>query len=324
MSNRKQNGRKNRGRRTDHRSSRKDSTKGKETVDEYLVKRRDIKGAKADDFSDGGYGCHDCAWKTSKKGLSGIQALRAHSKVHVRDRRAIVSTYLVQAMVLVVSILIAAIPIFLKIRLSDVVSDIRFYDSVTTELIIWTTAVVSTFIAVSVLHTGDQFTLRGTRRWRLYYAGFVRLLVVFMLLVASLSWFEDRQHIWLLWLAPVLIPWVAWVSIGTGVARTRLAVRRKTFRPRNQRKLLKSRNKLTDQRIGIFRRSVRMRIGNGLIVLSELSKKRRNSYDRLGVGDTRLSQRSQKLRLEKEEDNRRETRKRKLRSQQNQDRSNRC
>ena len=323
MPGRKQNGRKKRDRRTGHRSSREESTKGKEIVDEDLVKSRAIKGARANSFSDGGFGCSDCAWKTPKKGMSGIQALRAHSKVHVRDRRAVVNTYIVQATVLIVSIVLAITPMLLQISLSDVVSDIRFYDSVATELIVLTTAVVSIFVAVSVLHSGDQFTVKGKRRWRSMYTWSIRLLMVFMLLVASLSWLEARQHAWLLWFAPILIPWAAWLSIGTGVARTRLTVRRGVFKPRNQRKLLRSKNKLTDHRVGIFRRSVRMNIGNGLIVLSKLSKKRRNSYDRLGVGDTRLSLRSQRWRLGKEEHNRRETKRSKLMSKQSQDRQNR-
>ena len=165
--------------------------------------------------------------------------------------------------------------------------------------------------------------MQGKRQWRFRYMWFVRLLVSFMWLIAFLKWSERGQDIWLPWLAPVLVPWAAWALIGTDVALTRLAVKRRTFTPRNQRRLLKSKNERTDHRIGTFRRRVQFSIWNGLIVLDKLSKKRRNSYDQLGVGETRLNKGGKQRRLEKEEESRRETERRKLRSQQDQDRRNR-
>ncbi len=323
MPGRKRKHQKNRARESDYRPPSREPNTGKEIVDEELVKSGAIQGARADSFSDGGFGCPDCSWTTPKKGNSGIQALRAHSKVHVRDRRAVVSTLTIQAAVLVVAIAITLTPVFLQIGLSDVVSDIRFYVPVNTELILGTTVVASTVLTVSVLLTGSQYVMRGKRRWGFRYTWSVRLLVAYMLLAASLKWSEDGQDIWLHWLAPVLVLWAAWALIGTDVALTRLAIKRGTFEPRNQRKLLKSKNEITNQRIGIFRRSVQVRIRNGLIVLDKLSKRRRNSYNQLGVGETRLIKRSQQTRLEREEEQRQKLKRRNLKSQRDQGRRNR-
>lgn len=322
MPGRKRKNRKVRDRERDHRPPRKESTKGKEIVDEELVKSRAIKHAEVDDFSDGGFGCPECAWTTPRKGNSGIQALRAHSKVHVRDRRAVVNTLFVQVAVLVVAVAIALTPMLLQNGLSDVVSNFRLNVPVGTEPIIVTTSIVSISFTVSILLTGRQYGMKGKRQWWFNYTWSVRLLVAFMLLLASLKWLEHEQDIWLPWLAPVLVPWVVWVLIGGEVALTHLSVKRGTFKPRNQRKLLKSKNELTDQRIGIFRRGVVVNIRNGLIVLGKLSKTRRDSYDRLGVGKTQLSKRSQRWRLQKEVESRREIKRRDLKNKQRQDRRN--
>ncbi len=319
---RKRKNRKDRDRERDRRPPRKESTRGKEIVDEELVKSGAIKHAKADDFSDGGFGCRDCAWTTPRKGNSGIQALRAHSKVHVRDRRAVVNTLLTQAAVLVVAIAIAITPMLLQILLPDVTSVIRFYAPVDTGLSISTTVAGTTFLTVSVLLNGHQYIMSGKRQWWFRYMWSVRLLMVFMWMVASSMWSTNGQEIWLPGLTTVLVPWAAWVLIGSVVASTRLSVKRGTFKPSNQRKLLKSKNELTDQRIGIFRRGIIVNIRNGLIVLNKVSKRRRDSYDQLGVGKTRLIKRSQQWRLDKEAENRREIKRRNLRIQENQDRWN--
>ena len=323
MPGRKRKNRKDRDRERDRRPPRKESIKGKEIVDEELVKSGAIKHAKADDFSDGGFGCRDCAWTTPRKGNSGIQALRAHLKVHVRDRRAVVNTLLTQATVLVVAIAIAITPMLLQILFPDWTSVIRPYAPVETGLTISTTVAASTFLAVSVLLNGHQYIMSGKRQWWFRYMWSVRLLMVFMWMVASSMWSTNGQEIWLPLLTTVLVPWAAWVLIGSVVASTRLSVKRGTFKPRNQRKLLKSKNEITDQRIGILRRRVRLNIGNGLIVLDKLSKKWSDVYARLDGGETRLNKRSQQWRLDKEAENRREIKRRNLRSQENQDRRNR-
>jgi hypothetical protein len=323
MPDRKRQRRKKRGLVSDYRSQSKETTKGKEIVDEELVKKRQIKGAKTSDFSDGGFGCSKCVWQTPRKGTSGVQALRAHSKVHVRDRRAVVNTFLAQALVLAIAIVIALAPMLLQSLFPDVETAIRVHVPIDAELVISMTVVTLVLLTVSILLFGHQYIMTGKRQWWPRYIWSVRLLKIFIWVVTSSRWLASSQEIWWPWLMMALVPWAAWVLIGSVVASTRLAVNRGTYDPRNQRKLLKSKNEITDQRIVIFRRKIELNIRNGLIVLGKLSKRRRGSYDRLGVGKTRLSRRSQRRRLLKKVENRREIKRTGLRNKQRQDRRNR-
>ncbi|WP_342841547.1 hypothetical protein [Candidatus Lucifugimonas marina] len=318
MPRKKRDNRKNRAREYDFRAPSEESTKGKEIIDETLVKGGAIKGAKYDDFSEAGYMCDHGDWSTPKKGNSGIQALRAHSKIHVRDRRAVVNTLIVQAAALVIAIMIALSPLLTGLATSDEIGKTRPYAPIDTKLLFAGTATASVLITTAILFTGYWYSVTGKRRWWSRYKWAVRVLVALMWSVAGTGWSNAEHGLSSLWMIPVLAPWGSWFLIGYDVALTRLAVRRHKFKPRNQRKLLKSKSKITDQRVSIFRRSVERGIRNGQIVLDKLSSTQREFFDRLGLANTRLDKRAQQRRLEWEEEKRLKIEQRDLRHRRDQ------
>lgn len=302
------------------RQSRTEATGGKEVVDEKVVKAGGIQGSSADDFSEAGYGCDQCDWTTKKRGNAGIQALRAHSKVHVRDRRAVIHTLIIQVMVLAVTVTAALLPNFVRFAPSTVIADVRLLEvPVDAQLVVTVTAAVSILFAVAIPFTGDRYLVTGKRPWWSRYTWFTRFLMVLMLSVAGLRWTETGHAIWLPWFTPVVLPWVFWLWIGRDVALTRLAVKRRAFKPRSQRKLMKSKNRITDDRISLHRRNLKRGIRDGRIVLANFTKNQRDYLRRLGLGKIRLDKRSKQRRLKAEEDARFKAEQRALRTRRKRD-----
>lgn len=292
-------------RKNDSKQSRRETARGKEFVDESLVKSGSIPGASIDDFTQGGYACHKCDWTTTKQGLGGLRPLRAHSKRHVRDRRSVVNTLIVQTMVLVVSVTFALLPSFIWLVPTTLVGEIRSLNiPADAELIVAVTAITSILLAAAILFTGDSYLETGRRHWASRYAWLIMLLPVLMWVVAGLRWLEVGHDIWWPWLTPVLIPWVVWLLGGYDVALTRLAAQRREFQPKNQRKLLRSKNKFIDYRIGPYRRNLEAQIKDGRIVLVRLSRKRRDFMKRLGLGKVQLDKSREMHRLKKAEEKR--------------------
>lgn len=319
MPRKKRKKRENLARESEFRPPRQETARGKELIDEKLVKAGAVRGATPDDFSEGGFGCTHCAWTTPKKGNSGIQALRAHSKVHVRDRRTVVKTLIVQVTVLVVAIATALSPFFMGLVSSDAIVEMRLYVPVNAELIIATTVATSILLTITIPLTGYRYLLTGKRRWWFRYRWLVRMLVVLIWSAAGSVWLNFGQDIRLQWLTPVLVPWVFWFWVGNPVALTRLAVMRRKFEPPNQRKLLKSKSKITDHRISILRRGTERGIRNGQTVLGNLTRMQRDYLNRLGLGKTRLDKRTQQRRLKWEEEVRLKIEQRNLRFRRDQD-----
>lgn len=320
MSRKKRKNSKNRARDGDLGPSRQETSKGKEIVDEKLVKAGAFRGATVDDFSEAGYGCDHCDWTTAKRGSAGIQALRAHSKVHVRDRRAVVNTLIVQMTVLVVAITIALSPMFMRVVPIAARSEIRLYVPIDAELIIAAMVTASILLTIAIPLTGYRYFITGKRRWWSRYTWLARILVVLMWSSAGLRWLDVGQDIWLPWLTSVLVPWVFWFWIGDNLALTRLAVKRGAFKPRSQRKLLKSKNKITDYRVTGHRRSLEAAIRDGRILLAKLSRKRRDYFNRLGLGKTKLDKRMKQRRLKTTKELRHKIEQRDLRNRRERDR----
>ena len=296
---------KRRARENDSRQSRREATRGKELVDESLVKSGAIPGTSIDDFSEGGYACHKCDWTTSKKGRAGLQALRAHTKRHVRDRRAIVNTFVIQTVVVVIAVMVALSPSFIWLVPTTLTSEIRLLDiPVDAELIVAATATVSILLAVAIPFTGNRYFVTGRRHWLSRYTWLVRLLAALMWSVAGLRWLAGGQDIWWPWFTPILLPWVVSLWAGYKVALTRLTVRRREFQPQSQRKLLKSKYRFIDYRIGPYRRNLEAQIKDGRIVLARLSGKSRDFFKRLGLGNTRLDKSREMERLKTAEEKR--------------------
>ena len=275
--------------------------RGTEILDELMIDNGSIPGITKKDFVDAGFTCPDCDWSTKKKGLSGLQALRGHSKRHVRDRRATRDSNILHIVVLLSGLLIGLIPEFFPALLPNAWLSLRGqHIPIATDLLGKSVAVISVIVTVIILFISDKYISTGRRRWSHAYRQFERIWITCFIFVAALRWTDIGQEVEIPWMILVFMPWVASVFVRVRVANTRIAVSRREFKPRHQIKLFRSRIYSTDLKIRGHANKLKQRIQDGRIQLSELSHGQLNYYRRLGLGGTRLDKRLEARRLSKE------------------------
>lgn len=84
--------------------------KGQVLLDEKTILNGTIKDITLADFSKVGMACPKCDFRTVKSGYSGLQSFRAHWKVHVRNRRALIRPIMWQVGLLVTAVALAILP----------------------------------------------------------------------------------------------------------------------------------------------------------------------------------------------------------------------
>ena len=275
--------------------------RGSEILDEPMINSGSIPGITKADFVDAGFSCPTCNWTSKKKGLSGTQAIRAHSKRHVNDRRSISNSHLLHIAVLSIGLLLGAIPKFAPASLlSDWQSFYQPYIPIPVGTFVGTMAAISLILALTILIISGEYVETGRRWWFHAYRLVERIWITYFIFVGALMWTDIGQAVETYWMIPALMPWSASVLVRVGVAKTRVNVSRREFKPRNQIKLLRAKEHLTDWQIRKYTGRLRKGIQDGRIKLPELTRPEFEYFRRLGLDRVRLNPKKQAERLSKE------------------------
>ncbi|MCH8910991.1 MAG: hypothetical protein IH867_09675 [Chloroflexi bacterium] len=264
--------------------------RGKELLDEVMIDAGAIPGVTKTDFVEGGYTCTECPWITRKKKTNGVQALRAHSKRHVRDRRATRNSLLLNLVVLAIGLFIgASSELIVK---SLFMNRLDFYSPdipIAVDILERSIAAVSVTLAAIVLFVSIQYITTGRRKWSRSYKWLERLWITYFIFVAAMMWTDIGQTLEIIWVISILLPWLASLFVRGGVAKTRLTVVRREFEPQGQLKLFRSKDIWIDFKIQKLTRLLKEQIRDGRVKLPDLRRSQLEYLRRLGLGGVQVS-----------------------------------
>lgn len=158
-------------------------------------------------------------------------------------------------------------------------------------------AITSITIAVTILFTSGRYVVTGRRKWSRRYKWIERIWITFFISAAGLMWTDVGRDVPVHWMTPALLPWIASVLVRGNVARTRILVVRREFKPQRQLKLMRSKEESIDYKIGRLTGDLRQRIRDGRIVLSNLDRGEFDLFRRLGLDGVRLNVKAEGKRL---------------------------
>ena len=265
-------------------------SRGKELLDQDMIDLDSIPGVTKTDFVESGYTCTKCDWITRKKKTNGVQALRAHSKRHVNDRRATRNSHILHLIVLAIGLFIGASPELIadslfRNQLGIYSSDIPIAIDMFGRMI----ATVSVTLAVIVLFVSSQYVTTGRRKWSRSYNWIERLWITYFIFIAAVMWTDTGRSLNILWVTSILLPWTASLFVRVGVAKTRLTVVRREFKPRGQLKLLRAKEYRIDLKIQKLTRGLKEQIRDGRIKLPKLGRSQFEYFRRLGLDGVRVN-----------------------------------
>jgi len=273
--------------------------KGKEVLHERDVKMSGIPGIGPDQFTDAGYACNKCDWTTSKTGNDGLQAFRAHSKRHVRDRRAKFRSLTLRVLVLGFGLFITALPEFHPHAARLVEKRIDVLDVSISLGPPWLLG-VPLLVSALVFFTAVRVAETGRRAWFRWYRRVLILsdaLVIGTCTSVTLGVIDISS---LAWLLVFVLPWLMTLRTHSEISQLRLEVKRREFQPKNFSKLIRARESGTDVGIQSHRRRLQSAIEDGRLNLASLNSHKREFLKRFGLGSARLDKRKQERRLKKE------------------------
>lgn len=274
--------------------------RGVELVDEEALASGLLR-VRPDNMKKVGLACPRCGYRTVRKGNSAKQALRAHLKRHVRDRRAATRPLIAVFAVLLIAAMIASVP-----ALADQAPTLEFHwplenGSLASRLTQFSFAAVCIVLAGYVLTAAGRFVVTGKSAWSKGYRLASRVSMFILLLASSSQWLLAGEAFYWPWLAAVLLPWAAIALTVSSVSSTRLAVKRREFSPSNRLLLFRSNDRMTDLDIRRGIRHVRHAIRDGRFKLERLSLMEFKVISRLGLGDELPDPDLVEARLEEEE-----------------------
>ena len=264
--------------------------RGKELLDQDMIDLDSIPGVTKTDFVESGYTCTKCDWITRKKKTNGVQALRAHSKRHVNDRRATRNSHLLHVVVLTIGLFIGLSPELLTESLFMNQLGIYSLDiPIAVDILDRSIAAVSLTFAVIVLFVSIKYVVTGRRKWSRAYKWIERLWITYFIFVAGMMWTDTGRSLDILWVTSALLPWTASLFVRVGVAKTRLTVVRREFNPRGQLKLLRAKEYRIDLKIQRLTRLLKEQIRDGRIKLPELERSQFEFFRRLGLDGVQIN-----------------------------------
>ena len=264
--------------------------RGKELLDQDMIDLDSIPGVTKTDFVESGYTCTKCDWITRKKKTNGVQALRAHSKRHVYDRRATRNSHILHLIVLAIGLFIGLSPELIADSLFR--NQLGIYSSdipIAVDILERSIAAVSVTLAVIVLFVSSQYVTTGRRKWSRSYKWIERLWITYFIFVAGMMWTDIGRTLEILWVISILLPWLASLFVRGGVAKTRLTVVRREFEPQGQLKLFRSKDIWIDFKIQKLTRLLKEQIRDGRVKLPDLRRSQLEHLRRLGLGSVQVS-----------------------------------
>ena len=294
--------------------------KARVVLDEKVLLNGTIRNLKVEDFSLAGVACPKCDFRTTKTGLSGLQAFRGHWKAHVRNRRALIRPIVWQVLLLVIAIAVAILPTMFGIDVpaaTDLVfrSGLFFGDYLGPML-----AAVCTGLTLAVAVCWYAFGTTGRRKWSRRYSASVMLSIVVLLIAGIIRWLVGDNLVRWPWLASSLAPWLATTLTGSSVALVRLTVKRREFKPRNQLLLYIAKDSMTDWKITRQVSQLRQQIRDGRIMPGKFNRAQKAVLEKLGLGDVETRPKEVHDRL-KSEERKRQVKAKKVTEQEARDRT---
>ncbi len=265
-------------------------SRGKELLDQDMIDLDSIPGVTKTDFVESGYTCPKCDWITRKKKTNGVQALRAHSKRHVRDGRATRNSHILNLVVLAIGLFIGLSPELLTE--SFFMNQLGIYSldiPIAVDILERSIAAVSLTFAVIVLFVSIKYVVTGRRKWSRAYKWIERLWITYFIFVAGMMWTDTGRSLDILWVTSALLPWSASLFVRVGVAKTRLTVVRREFKPQGQLKLLRAKEYRIDLKIQKLTRGLKEQIRDGRIKLPKLGRSQFEYFRRLGLDGVRVN-----------------------------------
>jgi hypothetical protein len=254
-------------------------------VDEEVLESG-VLGLKAKDVKEAGVACAVCGFRTARKGGSARQALRAHLKRHVRDRRARARPLAAAWLALIAAVALALVPALVDVP-APLVERPRFAAAPALATV-WPERLFALLCAALAFFTvmyGSRFARTGMRRWSARYSFASGLSLAVPLLAAGSRWMVAGSAFYWPWLAAALLPWAAAAATASAAAVTRLAVKRREFTPANRLRLYRSKDRDTDLKIRSRVRDLRRAIRDGRFRPDMLSFMESRMLGRLGLGD---------------------------------------
>ena len=207
--------------------------KGEDFIDDNVFRLAKSLGVRVKRalFKDAGFACSKCGWQTTKLGLRGRNAMRAHLKRHVRDRRAKnhLRVYVWAALMLMFTVLVASIGLTLNPELVKTVID-RLDWSAAAGPILFGASLVAAFglIGFEILYRKDP-----TKTWRVGY--FISLVFTFAELAseAMMAFGVVGTHVAWPWYLSGLLPIIALSATRADFARTTLRHSRRELQPQS-------------------------------------------------------------------------------------------
>ncbi len=261
----------------------------REIVDKRVVGAARQFGATREDFKDGGFSCNKCKWRTKKRGFSGRQALRAHLKRHVRERRSILRPLMVQAVVVLCAVSIYLFADEIPAEVAPVDLDrIPVELSVDSEL----PAKVAAFAAPSTMllaHWVVAFRFARSGRPRISrIASSVQMLNDLALLVAAaFASGVVGVAIWPGWLAGFLVLAGSNAYLAAALSRLRLDMKRREFQPSGYSPLFMTGSAEVDEKLSSFRGRIKSAIYRGELNPEKVGARWRKLLASLGMGHVR-------------------------------------
>ena len=266
----------------DRDSERQEPKRGEELVDKIVLRSGYLHGVRPSEFQEAGYACPGCDFRTLKRGDAGKQAMRAHSKRHVRDRRARRRQGYGLLVLLAVALAVAFAPAIAGFALLDGIDTGSVMGWSRVDIGGIALLVLSLLLVAALLISASQMLKTGRRGWSRKYSASLWA-TAFLVLAAAVSRWTVIETIHWPWLFSVLLPWSAALLTGSEVGMARLQVRRREFNPGNRLTLFRAVRIDTDSRIRMAIRNLRTAIMDGRFDPSILPREQLGVLWRMGL-----------------------------------------
>lgn len=270
-------------------------------LDEKILLNGTLRNLKVEDFDQAGVACPKCDFVTAKTGLSGLQAFRGHWKFHVRNRRAIVRPIMRHIGLLITSIGLAILPAKFGIEIPAKTEHVLSSERIAGDHLIPIFTAVCLALALTIVVCWNNYSISGRRKWSHRYSVSEMLSTTVLIVTATAHGLVGEVLVSWPWMSIAMAPWFASILTGSFMARVRLDVRRREFKPNYHLKLFRAKDWTTDWKITRQIRQLRQQILDGRTVWNELSRSQKRVLEKLGLGDVRPNQKKVRERLRAEQ-----------------------
>jgi hypothetical protein len=279
-------------------------SRAREVIDERVVKVADQFGATRDDFKVAGFTCRNCGYVTKKRGFNGRQALRAHLKRHVRERRAVLRPLFIQVAVAVLTLaiyLVAPVVSSNFLPMDEQIDVFSAYVLLPERSIEIAVVAVPSIMVLAHWAAALKLDRAGRNKSRrltsvMLWTNSVMLPVAGIIASGALG-----TLLWPGWFAGFLALWLSNMFLAPAVSRLKLGMARREYQPSGYAPLFRTVSAEIDARLSAFRGRIRRAIYRGDLDPEKTDADRRRILEALGLGHVKPRPRSPRPRQAGEE-----------------------